>query len=362
MRRHIARCALFALMAGTAARANGQTTGMKLEDVVNLLSRRVSAQIIAQNAKDACIAFPMDSAADAELARVQAPRELVSSLRTTCFTGAILEIVTNPPGVDVVVDQRRVGASPYRARVAPTPSLRVRVGSGEQVQNFDVEVPKSTHVRVAFEMLEDTLPVPPERSARQIAEGLGLMQQWTPPVPRPAMPVAPAQQGSGFRSLMIGALTGAVGFAAASASPTPCHDKQVAAQDSYVGDKLYRAGTEVDLGLKPACAGGVGAGVAVVSALVARQFLEARSRGQMRGYETAKANYPAELARWDASVEGQRSTWLAANSQVNAALATQANERKRVQAANVATNRRNAARALPARSTTPITATTPLPR
>lgn len=360
MRRPITRCVLFALMIGTTSRAHGQAAGMSLQEVVSFLSTGLSAQIIAQNAKEVCISFPMDSVAEAELARARAPRELVASLRTNCFTGAILEIVTNPPGVDVLVDQRRVGASPYRARVSSTPSVRVQVGRGDLVQNFDVEIPRSMLVKVAFEMHEDTLPVPPERSARQVAEGLGLMQQWVPPVPRPAAPVAPVPKGSGFRSLLIGALTGAVGLAAASASPTPCHDKQVAAQDSYVGDKLYRAGAEVDLGVKPACAAGLGAGVAVVSSLVAQQWLNARSRGQMRAYDAAKTNYPAELARWDASVERERAGWLATNPQVNAALTAQANERTRVLAANAASNRRNAARGLPARSLTPITATTPL--
>lgn len=360
MRRPITLFVFFALIVGATARVGGQSPGLSLEDVVNLLSRRVSAQIIAQNAKEACILFPMDSVAEAELAKARAPRELVASLRTNCFNGAILEVVTDPPGVDVVVDQKAVGASPYRARLAATPNVRVQVGRGDHAQNADIEIPKSTQVRITFEMLEDTVALPPERSARQIAEDLGLMRQWVPPIPRPTAPVAPVQHGSGFRSLLIGVVGGAVGLAAASASPTPCHDKQVAAQDSYVGDKLYRSGAEVDLGVKPGCAAGIGAGVALVSSLVARQWLDSRSRGEMRTYEAAKTNYPVEVARWDASVERERATWLAANPQVNAALAAQANARNGARANNVAINRRNAARGLPTRILTPITATTPL--
>ena len=364
MRLPMPRCVVFALLIGLAARANGQSTGsgLSLQDVVALLSSGVSATRVAQNAKDACIAFPMDSVAEAELTRARAPRELVTSLRTNCFTGAILEVITDPPGVDVAIDQNRVGTSPYRARVASAASVRVQVRRGDQVQNYDVEVPRSTQVRVTFEMLEDTLAFPAERSARQIAEDMGLMRQWVPPVVRPELPVAPVQRGSGFRSLLIGAIGGAVGLVAASASPTPCHDKQVAAQDSYVGDKLYRAGTEVDLGVKAGCAAGVGAGVGILSSLITRQWLESRSRAQLRHYENAKITYPNDVARWEAATDRERTAWLAANPQVNAALAAQTREHNRIQANNDAVKRRNAARKLPTAVNTPITAITPLRR
>jgi hypothetical protein len=364
MRLPAARWIPFVLTIVIVTRANAQAsgTGLSLPDVMTLLSSGVSATRVAQNAKDACIAFPMDSVAEAELARAKAPRELVASLRTSCFTGAILEVITDPPGVDIAVDQRRVGASPYRTRLSATPAVRVQVRRGDQVQNFEVEVPRSTQVRVSFEMLEDTLALAPERTARQIADELGVMRQWVPPIARPAAPVAPVQQGSGMRSLLIGAISGAAGFAAAGLSPTPCHDKQVAAQDSYVGDKLYRAGTQVDLGVKPGCAAGLGAGVGIVSTLIARQWLDSRSRGQVRQYETAKNSYPNDVARWEAATERERTAWLAANTQVNAALATQANERSRIQASNDAVKRRNAGRRLPTVVNTPITATTPLRR
>jgi len=347
-------------MVGMTARADCQSRGLSVEEVVRLLSSGVSAARVAQNAKDACIAFPMDSTAEAQLARAQAPRELVASLRTNCFTGAILEIVTDPQGVDVAVDQRPVGTSPYRARLVSTPTLRVQARRGDQVQNFDVEVPRGTQVRVTFEMLEDTLALPPERTAQQIAEDLGLMRQWVPPIARPEAPVPPNQRGSGFRSLLVGVIGGGVGLVAASASPTPCHDKQVASQDSYVGDKLYRAGTEVDLGLKPACAASIGAGVGVLSSLVAQQLLAARSRNQLRRYDAAKNAYPGELARWNTATERERTAWLTANPQVNAALATQANDRNRIRSINDAIKRRNAGRKLPTVVNTPITPTTPL--
>jgi hypothetical protein len=340
--------------------AEAQSTGRSLQDIIDLLAGRVTPSRVAQRAKEDCIAFPIDAEAESKLTSAGASRELIASLRTSCFTGAILEVVSEPTGVDLAVDGRTVGKTPYRARVTPTSAMRLQVRRGEQVQSFDAEIPPGMQVRVAFDILEDTIPWPPERSARQIADDLGIMRQWTPPVPMPHEPVAPGATRSGMRALLVGVIGGGIAFAAASMSPTPCHDKQVAATDSYLGDKLYPAGSEVDLGLKPACAGGIGGGVAIVSSVVARQLFNSRHRSRVRAYEAAKAGYREQVSRWEASTAREREVWLASNSQVNAVLARQTQERQGVQAGNALIKRRNAARSPATRTATRITPTTPL--
>jgi hypothetical protein len=289
-----------------------------------------------------------------------APRDLLVSLRTSCFTGAILEVVSDPSGADLTIEGRPMGQTPYRARVTPTSAMRVQVKRGGQAQSFEAEIPPGMQVRVAFEILEDTVPYPPEKSARQIADELGVMRQWNPPVPMPREPVAPKSGGTSTRALLVGLAGGGLAFAAAALSPTPCHDKQVAAQDSYVGDKLYRAGSEVDLGVKPACAGGIGGGVAIVSSLVARQLFNSRYRSRVQQYETARSSYRDQVSRWEQSTARDREAWLLANPQVNAVLASQTRDRQQVQSRNDEIKRRNAARSPTRRTATRITPTTPL--
>jgi len=352
------RLALGIFALATAAEA--QSTGRSLQDIIDLLAGRVTQSRVAQRAKEDCIAFPMDADAESKLTNAGASRELIASLRASCFTGAILEVISEPTGADLAVDGRPVGKTPYRARVTPTAAMRLQVKRGEQVQSFEAEIPPGMQIRVAFDILEDTLPWPEEKSARQIADELGVLRQWTPPVPKPPEPLAPGTSRSGMRALLVGLAGGGVAFAAASLSPTPCHDKQVASTDSYLGDKLYPAGSEVDLGLKPACAGGIGGGVAIVSSLVARQLFNSRHRSRVQQYEAARAGYSDQVSRWEASTAREREAWLASNSQVNAVLARQTQERQRVQASNDLMKRRNSARSPATRTATRITPTTPL--
>jgi len=170
----------------------------------------------------------------------------------------------------------------------------------------------------------------------------------------------PAPEKTAMRSVITGLLVGGLGFAAASVSPAPCHDKVVASQDSYVGDKLYRAGTEADLGVKPACSAGIGVGAGLVSAIVARQLFAGQARGRVQHFESAKSTYRDQLARWESSTANERETWLANNAQVKAAVAKQAADRERALLANEQIERRNAARGAPAVSLARITATTPV--
>ncbi len=258
----------------------GQARPYSLDDIVELVANRVPRARIVQLVRTDCIAFQLDSVAESRLGAAGADPLLVADLREVCYAGSLLQVTTEPPGVEVWVGARLAGRSPIVDQLVPDSGVVVEARTAQWVSRVSVNLPRRQLVSVHFDVPGDTLPWPVARPQEEIAQTV--LANWRPPKVPPPMPLPPPNKPGSAGRWILG-IGGIVGGAVLGHRARP---------DSAV----Y------------AVIGGAAGGL--VGVLLGAGLDNAAHRGSVRKYEQSVRDHPAALALWQAQMAADKNRWL----------------------------------------------------
>lgn len=193
---------LFVLLAGPRLAFAQQISPLQVDDVIDLLRLSGSQEAKVGLIRSSCVAFPLDAAATARLRTAGADEAMLEVIRTACFSGAELVVESQPSGIEVLVDNQRVGTTPWTGRFARGGTVQVMVRADGRGERTEARLEPGVRTRAAFALAEDTVPVPPAHSVMETARELNLEQRWQPLTSQPAQPQPPGGYG-GFPALLV---------------------------------------------------------------------------------------------------------------------------------------------------------------
>lgn len=329
--------AALALCCLSARPATAQGRAYSAEAIARLVTGGANTARILELTRAECVGFIMDEAADRLLRRAGADEGLIAGLRGTCYIGPAIDVSSEPPGAEVLVNGQSVGKTPITIPVKAAPAVAVEVRYNGAAKSITTAVPADRVARLRFDLPRDTLPWPVGRSAREFGEEYGLLDSWRSTLPKPEVPRAPRGWRKTTR-LGLGLAMGAgAGFAATRSTCARSLPSKT------VDGKTYPA---VPLGVDPACSTPTMAGAALVGGVALMGIAKLRHDGRVRGYRRATAAYPQRVADWENAKIAERDLWLQNQPRIRAALAEQEQrlspERERRQQENAKIAERNA--------------------
>lgn len=320
------------LAASTPLQAQ-QVAPLQVQDVIDLAGLGGSQEAKIDLIESSCIAFPVDDATISRLRSNGVSEVMIETLRTACFAGAELVVESQPPGAEVLLDQRTVGRAPWTGRFADGRSVSVAVRSGGRTLSSSANLQPGMRTRAAFAFTEDTVPLPRTRSVVEIARDLNLEQRWQPPTPMPTQPSRPGRYG-GFPALVVN-------LAAAAAGAQYCGE----AENYCYIDPIYEDdGTDSMEPVRYLAGAGAGLIVGMVANSVIGKVVNTVRDGM---YERSVAQREAWVRRDQAA----RAEWIATHPELVRERSAEQEARAAAEAQNAQIRERNRA-VVPSRVTT----------
>jgi hypothetical protein len=306
------------------AAAQSADPALQLADVIALARFSGSDDAKADLIRSSCVTFPVDDAAVSRLQAGGVGGVILAAVRGACFAGAELTIQSQPEGAEVLVDNQRVGTTPWTGRFETARAAQVTVRSEGRTLNVPAPLQLRQRVRVDFAFAEDTIPVPGVRSVGEVARTLNLEQRWRPVTPEPRRPAAPATYNGGLLSIMMG-LGGAV-YGASYCAGMENH--------CWIEPMIEEDGADSMEPLRYLAGGAVGLVVGgTVHGMIQRVV-----------NTTRRTSYRSALNRresWEQSDERARAEWIRNHPDVADARTDDANARQRAEAHNIEVRARN---------------------
>ena len=164
-------CALFWL-APTLTHAQQQP--LTLAEVSDLVKGRVLPERILSLAREQCVSFAVDERVISTLRAAGADPAFAESLRTVCYPGPVLTVVSAPAGVAVRINGNNVGTAPWTSSMAEEVEALVEVQRGGSIQRSTVPLAHGQTTRIEFVFPSDTLEWPPLPTINDVVSKRGL--------------------------------------------------------------------------------------------------------------------------------------------------------------------------------------------
>jgi hypothetical protein len=321
-------CGLSAVALALSVRsATAQVRPYTLTDVAEAVVAGLETRML-ELARQNCLTFPVDSAAEQRLRTLGASASFTSSLRDVCYRGSALEVRTEPSGGQVRLHGRQIGQAPLAAPVTPEKSMVIEVSRGTGVPyRLSLTVPPEKVAVVSLRLPEDTQPVPPRLGESELRDRRAQLLRLRESGPRPTPPTPPRRTRS-IGSIVVGGLIGAA--VAGGAGSLVCK-KDVPVFRVRPDGVREPAGTTSEL--TGGCLGLAAGAGAVGGGLVGHLLGQRSYSSQWRAYQRESQDFPNVLARFE---ERQQ-----AAQRLDAELRLQA-DRDRIIAENARVRERNA--------------------
>lgn len=296
IRAHLSRAVI--LMALGAPPVSAQSKAYSIDDVITMLTGGVTLPRIETLAQTDCVTFSVNSEARDRLQKAGANASLLEVLGRACYLGPILNVQTNPAGVEVWLNGNRLGTTPVEMRVGAASAAAVELRSGSWRMAIATNLAPGTRLRIVAEGPQDSVTVPEVPNDMTIAENLRLFEQWKPTNSRPIPPAAPTHSSTYAPILSLLGLGGgvAIGVLAPVPLPTGCYKKGSACDNS--------AGTQALLG------GLLGSLFAIGGAFLGSSIDNGRFHGATEAHTHAMTASSARLDAWEHEQAASRERWL----------------------------------------------------
>ena len=252
-------------------------------------------------------ASEFDNRVDARVAEmlargVPAPRGTVDTWRRRAEERSrlprVLRVTSDPPGVDVVVEGRRVGLTPIECTLPPTDAANVSAQRSGWTQSMSAPLPPGRIARVHFSVPADTVAWPAPRSRQELAQDVLRIRPFTPTVSQPLQPPVPVKSSLARVAL---ALVGGVGGMLLGIQIGPGLFQCTGDQDPAYDNCSETAGEAEATGAL--LTGALGALIGWVGGRSIDNSRFAQAQGRM-------TDYPPLLEAWQRNVSLERERWI----------------------------------------------------